>query len=94
MGRAESSTRTKTDLMENTIDTSHEVDVKRGVQKELSNMADEFDRRADSKEKMYVDLEMPQSSEREGWELRDVARQLRKRVEILGMGLQKPSNGR
>lgn len=83
----ESLTRAKINIMAKVVDSSLEEAVKRGVQKELSEMADALDRRADSKEKMYLDLQMPQSAEREGWELRDVARELRKRVEILGMEL-------
>ena len=61
--------------------------VNHGVRKELSDLADELDRDAHAKEKMYRDMDMNQSAEREAWDLRNVARRLRQRVEAMGFGI-------
>ncbi len=61
--------------------------VNRGVEKELSDLADELDRDADARETMYQDIGMQRSAEREAWDLRDVARRLRKRIQLMGLGV-------
>ena len=70
--------------MEKLAGTSLKDAVNQGVQKELSDLADELDRDADAKENMYRDMNMDLSAEREAWDLRNVARRLRKRVEAMG----------
>ena len=73
--------------MEKLAKPSLKDSVTRGVQKELSALADELDRDADAKEKMYHDMNMNQSAEREAWDLRNVARRLRQRAEVMGLGI-------
>ena len=73
--------------MEKLASTNLKDSVNRGVQKELSDLADELDRDAGAKEKMYRDMNMNQTAEREAWDLRNVARRLRQRVEAMGLGV-------
>lgn len=79
----ESSPQTKIDPVEKAAGASLEEAVKAGIKKELSDLADELDRDAVAKERMYRDIGSKEVGEREAWGLRDVSGRIRQRIELI-----------